>query len=213
MQIIGALLITAVTDAKGMQRRHRAFAGLGVVAVVIGGTWIAMITFLGINKIDRNTTYGVDWTGGTTFAGPFVIYMFFGMCYPLFQNFHHWLYSTFSNEPHVLGRYSGFFKGVQAFGTATAFGIDSRKAPLINMGAAYFPMMMVGLMLSAVSAYKYTTNTNYGKEEGVVIPADVELELGMHSGPGDEALQISGVEEPKSEEDGGNVTKEKASPK
>lgn len=202
MQIIGALIITAVTDAKGVQRRHRAFAGIGVAAVVIGGTWIAMMSFLAINKIDRNTTYGVDWTDGTTFAGPFVIYMFFGMCYPIFQNFHHWLYSTFSNEPHVLGRYSGFFKGVQAFGTATAFGIDSRKAPLINMGAAYFPMMMVGLTLSAISAYKYTTNTNYGKEEGVVIPEEFERELGIHNAPGTEAA-ITGVEEGKSEEDTG----------
>lgn len=191
MQIIGALLITAVTDAKGYQRRHRAFAGLCLVACVIGGTWIAMITFLSVNKIDRNDPRGVDWTDGSTFAGPLVIYMFFGMCYPLFQNFHHWLYSTFSNEPHILARYSGYFKGVQAFGTATAFGIDSRKTPLINMGAAYFPLMMVGLTLSTISAVKYTTNTNYGKEAGVIVPAIVEREMGVNTDDG--TLEIAGV--------------------
>lgn len=192
MQIVGALVITAVTDAKGYQRRHRAFAGLCLVACVIGGTWIAMITFLSVNNIDRNDPRGVDWTDGSVFAGPLVIYMFFGLCYPLFQNFHHWLYSTFSNEPHILARYSGYFKGVQAFGTATAFGIDSRKTPLINMGAAYFPLMMIGLVLSATSAYKYTTNTNYGKEVGVIVPAVVERELGVHTDDG--TLEIAGVE-------------------
>ena len=195
MQIVGALVITAVTDAKGYQRRHRAFGAICVVATVIGGTWIAMITFLSVNKIDRNDPRGVDWTDGSAFAGPLVIYMFFGMCYPLFQNFHHWLYSTFSNEPHILARYSGYFKGVQAFGTATAFGIDSRKTPLINMGAAYFPLMMVGLILSAISAFKYTTNTNYGKEVGVIVPAAFERELGVHTDDG--TLEIAGVAVPQ----------------
>lgn len=98
---------------------------------------------------------------------------------PVFQNFHHWLYSTFSNEPHVLGRYSGYFKGVQAFGTATAFGIDSRRTPLLNQGAAYFPLMIVGLGLSALAAYQFTTETNYGAEQGVVVPAAVEREVGI----------------------------------
>lgn len=197
MQIIGALIITSVTDAKGYQRRHRAFAGLALVAVVIGGTWIAMITFLAVNRIDRNDPRGVDWTDGSAFAGPLVIYMFFGMCYPLFQNFHHWLYSSFSNEPHVLGRYSGYFKGVQAFGTATAFGIDSNHTSLITMAAVYFPLMMVGLSLSAISAYKFVTNTNYGKEAGVVIPAVIERKLGVHSV--DVNLEILGVAYPGEE--------------
>ncbi|KAL4778894.1 major facilitator superfamily domain-containing protein [Aspergillus varians] len=177
MQIVGSLVIQAVTDAKGYQRRHRAFMAIGLVGIVIGGTWIAMTTFLTVNDIHRDVARGVDWTDGSSFAGPLVIYMFFGMCYPLFQNLHHWLYSTFSNEPHVLARYSGFFKGVQAFGTATAFGIDSRKTPFLIQNAVYFPLMMIGLLLSTVSAYKYTSNTNYGKESGVVIPASIEREL------------------------------------
>lgn len=193
MQIIGALVIQAVTDAKGYQRRHRAFAAIGLVAVVIGGTWIAMTTFLAVNHVERGDARGIDWTDGSKFAGPLVIYMFFGICYPLFQNLHHWLYSTFSNEPHVLGRYSGYFKGVQAFGTATAFGIDSRKTAFLVQDATYFPLMMVGLALSTISAFRYTSNTNYGKETGVVIPAEIERETGLHTdGETVQAIGFSG---------------------
>lgn len=152
-------------------RRNRAFAAAAFVAVVVGGTWIAMVSFLTVNHINRNhSPEGVDWTDTTKFAGPFVIYIFFGACYPIFQNFHQWTYSTFSNKPHILARYSGYFKGLQAFGSATAFGIDMHEAQFIHEAGAYFGMMMVGLCFTTVSISRYTTNTTYGQEEGVVVP-------------------------------------------
>lgn len=175
-QVLGALLIAWACDTKLLRtRRQRAFAAAGLVFTIIGGTWIAMIAFLASNNFDRNgTSPSVDWTETSRFAGPFVIYIFFGACYPLFQNFHHWTYSTFSNEPHILGRYSGYFKGVQAWGTATAFGIDSHGVAFLHEAVAYFVLMIVGLALSTTSIYKYTTNTNYGVEDGVVIPKEFE---------------------------------------
>ncbi|RDW74206.1 hypothetical protein BP5796_07648 [Coleophoma crateriformis] len=176
MQILSALLIAYVCDAAWIgSRRKRAMVAGCLVATVIGGTFIAMLVFLSHNRLDRSgSSRGVDWTDGTSFAGPFVIYIFFGACYPLFQNYHHWLYSTFSNEPHVLARYSGYFKGFQAWGTATAFGIDSHLTPFLTEAAAFFSLMMAGLALSVTSAYLNTTNTNYGKENGVVVPEAFE---------------------------------------
>ncbi|RDW67551.1 hypothetical protein BP6252_08947 [Coleophoma cylindrospora] len=176
MQILSALLIAYVCDAAWIgSRRKRAMVAGCLVATVIGGTFIAMLVFLSHNRLDRSgSSRGIDWTDGTSFAGPFVIYIFFGACYPLFQNYHHWLYSTFSNEPHVLARYSGYFKGFQAWGTATAFGIDSHLTPFLTEAAAFFSLMMAGLALSVTSAYLNTTNTNYGKENGVVVPEAFE---------------------------------------
>lgn len=175
-QILGALSVAFVCDSKLFgQRRRRAFAAIILVAVVVGGTFIAMIAFLASNTFDRSLgSKGVDWTDTSRFAGPFVIYIFFGACYPLYQNFHHWAYSTFSNEPHILGRYSGYFKGVQAWGTATAFGIDSHGVAFLHEAVAYFSLMTVGLCLSAYSIYKHTANTTYGFEEGVVVPEAFE---------------------------------------
>ncbi|KAL6797861.1 hypothetical protein GGI42DRAFT_88382 [Trichoderma sp. SZMC 28013] len=175
-QVLGALAIAWICDAKIFgSRRRRAFAAGAFVAFVIGGTWIAMVSFLSVNHIDRTETpRAIDWTETSKFAGPFVIYILFGACYPIFQNFHHWTYSTFSNEPHVLGRYSGYFKGFQAFGTATAFGIDTHSVQFIREAGAYFAMMIVGLCLTMVAIYLYTTDTKYGQEEGVVIPEAFE---------------------------------------
>lgn len=156
-----------------------------------------MLVFLSHNheRVDRSgASPGIDWSDGTTFAGPFVIYIFFGACYPLFQNYHHWLYSTFSNEPHVLARYSGYFKGFQAWGTATAFGIDSHLTPFVTEAAAFFSLMIAGLTLSMTSSYLNTTNTNYGNEAGVVIPVVFEKEHPLSIIVGEDGI----VEEGKS---------------
>ncbi len=189
MQILGALLIAYVCDAKWIpNRRRRAFYAGAVVGSIIIGTFIAMMAFLGHNHLDRSGEGpGVDWTDGTTFAGPFAIYIFFGACYPLFQNYHHWLYSTFSNEPHVLARYSGSFKGFQAWGTATAFGIDSHLTPFLTEAATFFSMMVAGLCLSLTSAYLHTTNTNYGTEVGVITPEFFEVTMGLPTVVGESA--------------------------
>ncbi|KAJ5620285.1 hypothetical protein N7510_004269 [Penicillium lagena] len=172
-QILGSLAVAFVCDSRIFgSRRQRAFFALGLVGIVIGGTWIAMLSFLGTHKINRHDPPpGNDWSNAA-FGGPFVIYMFLGACYPIYQNFHQWAYSTFSNEPHVLGRYSGYFKGVQAWGTAVAFGIDSHEVPFIHEAAAYCSLMMAGLALTAVSIYRNTLNTRYGMEEGVAIPKE-----------------------------------------
>lgn len=137
----------------------------------MGGTWIALLAFLASNDFDRaGPVIGIDWTDGRRFAGPFVLYMFLGASYPMFQNFLIWVYSTFSNEPRTLGRYSGYFKGVQAFGTATAFEIDSRYVPFLHQAIVYATLMLGGLGLASVSVYRYTSDTRYGQEEGVVVP-------------------------------------------
>lgn len=176
-------------------RRQRAYVAGAFVAVIIGGTWIAMVSFLSVNDINRTLTpRAVDWTETSKFAGPFVIYIFFGACYPIFQNFHHWTYSTFSNEPHVLARYSGYFKGFQAFGTATAFGIDTHSVQFIREAGAYFGMMIVGLCLTMVAITLYTTNTRYGQEEGVVIPEAFEEVLEEHHEQVHEQVHEKGVD-------------------
>ncbi|KAF4883541.1 putative membrane protein [Colletotrichum fructicola] len=172
IQVVGSAAIAWTCDGNIFgRRRRRAFISAAFVAVIMGGTWIALLAFLASNDFDRaGPVIGIDWTDGRRFAGPFVLYMFLGASYPIFQNFLIWVYSTFSNEPRTLGRYSGYFKGVQAFGTATAFGIDSRYVSFLHQAIVYAGLMLGGLGLASVSVYTYTSDTTYGQEEGVVVP-------------------------------------------
>ncbi|KAF4818311.1 putative membrane protein [Colletotrichum siamense] len=172
IQVVGSAAIAWTCDGNIFGcRRRRAFISTAFVAVIMGGTWIALLAFLASNDFDRaGPVIGIDWTDGRRFAGPFALYMFLGASYPIFQNFLIWVYSTFSNEPRTLGRYSGYFKGVQAFGTATAFGIDSRYVSFLHQAIVYATLMLGGLGLASVSVYQYTSDTKYGQEEGVVVP-------------------------------------------
>ncbi len=59
-------------------------------------------------------------------------------------------------------------------GLAVAFGIDSNSIPFLTEAATYLALMMAGLILCVLSACRYTTDSEYGKEEGVVVPASFE---------------------------------------
>ncbi|KAJ0328730.1 hypothetical protein COL922a_013100 [Colletotrichum nupharicola] len=176
IQVIGSAAIAWTCDANIFgRRRRRAFISAAFVAVIMGGTWIALLAFLAPNDFDRaGPVIGIDWTDGRRSAGPFALYMFLGASYPMFQNFLIWVYSTFSNEPRTLGRYSGYFKGVQAFGTATAFGIDSRYVSFFYQAIVYATLMLGGLGLASVIVYRCTSDTRYGQEEGVVVPEEFD---------------------------------------
>ena len=65
-------------------------------------------------------------------------------------------------------------ESLRALGLAVAFGIDSNSVPFLNEAATYFALLMVGLSLCMISSWKYTTNTEYGKEEGVIVPEGLE---------------------------------------
>ena len=101
-----------------------------------------------------------------------------------------WLCSTFSNEPSNLSRYSGYIEGLKALGLVVAFGIDSNHIAFLTEGAAYFSMMIAGLLLCLISALTYTKDTKYGDEEFVIIPEVFEV---------DQSSLVSGPEVEKSE--------------
>jgi hypothetical protein len=78
-----------------------------------------------------------------------------------------------TNESYRLARYAGFYKGVQSAGSAISFGIDASAVPFMNELGANFGMMAFSIPLMVYVACQ-TVETNYGKEDEVIIPAHVE---------------------------------------
>jgi hypothetical protein len=150
-----------------------------VTAIFLIGTWSAIFTFLTTHDLDRTKkAWGVDWSNGTKFAGPLVIFVFLGSSWAILQGYIQWLCSTFSNEPSKLGRFSGYIEALRALGFAVAFGIDSNSVPFLTEAAAYFSLAMVGLILCVISTSKYTRNSRYGEEENVIVPEAFERNRG-----------------------------------
>lgn len=146
-----------------------------VAAVFTIGSWAALLWFLSSRNLDRSKKpWGTDWSAGSSFAGPLSIYVFVGCTWALFQGYIQWLASTFSNEPKKLGRFSGYMEALRALGFAVAFGIDSNSVPFLTEAAAYFALIMAAIILCAISASRYTKDTKYGSEEGVIVPVRFE---------------------------------------
>ena len=68
---------------------------------------------------------------------------------------------------------SGLFVGVLSSGTAISFGVDATAPPYENENAAYFSLATICWPILAFVAWKCTTDTNYMKEDTVIVPLHV----------------------------------------
>jgi hypothetical protein len=59
------------------------------------------------------------------------------------------------------------------------FGLNATRIPYQNINGALFALTTLCWPILFFIAYKYTTDTNYGKEESVTIPMHVRKELGF----------------------------------
>lgn len=79
-------------------------------------------------------------------------------------------------------------------GTAVSFGVDATAQPYRNENAAYFALTTLCWPILYFVAWKYTTTTNYMKEDSVIVPVHVRKEMvlegaAVHGATSDEAEQ------------------------
>ncbi len=91
-----------------------------------------MAAFIEENDINQRTTTsrGYDWTSDQ-YVKYTVIYFFFAMLYSGLQIVIEWILAALTNDPAMLARYSGMFKGTGSLGICVSFLLDSRKVPYI----------------------------------------------------------------------------------
>ena len=177
-------------------RRRRALVGGTVTAAFILGTWVSLLWFLGSRNINRSwKPWEVDIRSGSDFADPLAVLVILGFSFATFQVYGQWVYGTLTNRPRTLSRFSGFFESMRAVGLAVAFGIDSHNTPFLTEAGTYFALTFAGLALSGYAALRYTTYSQYGKEEDVVVPEEFEehnhgLPYGVNPAPGSPDLIV-----------------------
>ena len=158
------------------RRRKRAIIGSIITALFVIGPWAALLSFLKTHELNRHgKAGGFDWHNGSAFSTFLIIYVFLGCSCAVFQAYTQWLCSTFSNEPAILGRFSGYIEALRAAGLIAAFAIDSDSVPFSTEAKIYFSLIIGGSALSLLAAYKCTKDSKYGEEESVVIPEMFEL--------------------------------------
>lgn len=145
------------------------------VGTLVVASFSGLFWFLASHDIDRRKKpKGVDWAEGSAFTNLLVLYIIMGFSTNVFYGYIMWLCSTFTNDPLILSRYSGYIEGMKALGLIVAFAIDSNKVPFLTEAAAYFSLAVIGIALCGLSARKYTQHTRYGEENTVIVPRAFE---------------------------------------
>lgn len=150
-----------------------------------------MFYFLTVNPINRKRpSPKIDWTDNLEFVKVLFLFIAIGLCHALYQFYHIWLCSTLSNEPRKLGRLNGYISALRLTGLAAAYGFDSHKVSFLVEAEVYFTLLMVGSVLSLLAAFKYATDTNYGKEDLVIIPEEPMTDQASSIGSGYDSREI-----------------------
>ncbi|KAH8696173.1 membrane transporter [Talaromyces proteolyticus] len=125
IQIPSTLLFGLVLDNKKYARRVRGAMGLSISCVIVLVGWGLALGFQIKYDIKRDiTSPGWDWTSKPYIEYIFVV-LFTGIAYAIDQMMVMWVMSALSNEPKLLARYGGFFKGMLSAGLAIAFGQEA----------------------------------------------------------------------------------------
>lgn len=116
-----------LTDRLPYCRRYRGYISLISLGIIVFGGWIILLIWVSVSKTWASPPAGgVHWSDGE-FAGPFVLYLVFGVIYGSHQQIGMWVMGTFTNDPSTLAIYGGLWKGVAAAGVAIQFGMAAAK--------------------------------------------------------------------------------------
>lgn len=218
IQIPTTMIMGLLLDSpKIKSRKKRAILGITFDAVWITAAYIAQTIWLASWKFDRKIAGpSIDCTD-PAYAGAIVIYMVYAAQYGMFQNVVVYVMGTLTNDPYMSASIAGLFvactsspaKLYQSLkmhqrtyslppsrlstGTAVSFGVDATEQPYENENAAYFALTTLCWPILYFVAWKYTSDTNYFKEETVIAPLHVRPDKaieGAGSSHGDAEAQL-----------------------
>lgn len=122
------------------------------------------------NNLDRNLPPpNYDWTD-PEFAGIMITYLIFGCLYAIHHMLIQWVISSWTNDPVMLARYAGLFKGILSAGLCVGFDLEAAGVSYMVQTIIQMTLMYTSLPVIAWLIYKYTNDTNYFIESDVIPP-------------------------------------------
>ncbi|KAF5598145.1 hypothetical protein FPANT_3909 [Fusarium pseudoanthophilum] len=174
IQIPATLLFGLVLDNERYTRRIRGIMGLTICSVVVLIGWGLTLAFQIKYNIKRDVESPAwDWTS-KAYVEYFFVILFTGIAYAIDQMIVMWVMSALSNEPRLLARYGGFFKGMLSAGLAIAFGQEAGGVSYLGQTLTQTVMQTLSFPIMFFLMFKYVSDTNYFAEEGVIPPQEIQ---------------------------------------
>ncbi|ORX64766.1 MFS general substrate transporter [Basidiobolus meristosporus CBS 931.73] len=177
-QMIGAMIIGSFLDYKGLSRRTRAIYGLcGVWAciMIIWGGGLGMQAQYSRYSLHHDGMYQkYDFIRDRSFFWPrWFLYCCYGLLDAATQSYAYWIMGTMTNDSSQLGRYSGYYKGIQSAGAAIAWRIDAVKAPYIAEFIVAWSLLVISFPFTLILARNVKETCNEDEEDPKVKPESI----------------------------------------
>ena len=126
VQIPATFLFSIILDNSKFRRRTRGVIALTVSLIIVLASWALTIAVQVKHGLKRGAPSPAwDWTDGEPFVEFVFVILLTGTAYAIDQMMVMWVIASFSNEPRLLARYGGFFKGMLSAGLCVAFGLEA----------------------------------------------------------------------------------------
>lgn len=152
MQIVGAYVFGFALDFKGVRRTTRAkaawFALFSTIMIIWGFGYKFQRTYTRESALaDKQNNRLKDWSE-PGYAGPFVLYMFYGFSDAAWQTCVYWFMGALTNNGRKLANFAGFYKGIQSAGGAITWRLDDIKIPYMTMFASNWGLLAGSLVVA-----------------------------------------------------------------
>jgi MFS family permease len=152
MQIVGAYVFGFALDFKGVRRTTRAKAAwvalFSTIMIIWGFGYMFQKTYTRASaKIAKDNNTQKDWSDAG-YAGPFVLYMFYGFSDAAWQTCVYWFMGALTNNGRKLANFAGFYKGIQSAGGAITWRLDDIGIPYMNMFASNWGLLAGSLVVA-----------------------------------------------------------------
>jgi|TARA_R110002003_G_scaffold44_8_gene3283 hypothetical protein len=178
MQIVGAYVFGFALDFKGVRRTTRAKAAWGAlfatIMIIWGFGYMFQKTYDRAWAADK-TNAKKDWSDAG-YAGPFVLYMFYGFSDAAWQTCVYWFMGALTNNGRKLANFAGFYKGIQSAGGAITWRLDDTKIPYMSMFASNWGLL-AGSLLVALPVILWKVEDTVSLEKDVAFTDETVAEV------------------------------------
>lgn len=149
-QMFGAILIGLLLDTPKLSRRVRAFAGWGVLLLMVFFTHIWAYFYqreYTRESLPKDPNELMDFNDDG-YAGRIMMYIFMGVLDAMWQTAAYWLMGAMSNDAAKLAHFAGFYKSLQSAGAAGIWRADAVGIPFMNIFISTWVLLVAGLIFA-----------------------------------------------------------------
>ncbi|OAA71716.1 hypothetical protein LEL_08951 [Akanthomyces lecanii RCEF 1005] len=174
VQIPATFLFSIILDNSKFRRRTRGVIALTVSLIIVLASWALTIAVQVKHGLKRGAPSPAwDWMDGEPFVEFVFVILLTGTAYAIDQMMVMWVIASFSNEPRLLARYGGFFKGMLSAGLCVAFGLEAGGVSYLTQTITQATLMVVSFPIMFILVSKCVMDTNYLHEATVIPPAHI----------------------------------------